>query len=47
MAKGADLAGRGSLAERIVANELGFQGFRVTSFNKEGVEADTDLHAAK
>ena len=37
----------GRIAERIVANELEFRGFRVSDLNKEGTSANSDLLAAK
>jgi hypothetical protein len=37
----------GRIAERIVANELEYRGFRVSDLNKEGVSANADLLAAK
>lgn len=37
----------GRIAERIVANELEFAGFRVSDLNKEGISANADLLAAK
>lgn len=37
----------GRIAERIVANELEYQGFRVSDLNKEGTSANADLIAAK
>jgi hypothetical protein len=35
----------GRIAERIVANELEFRGFRVSDLNKEGTSANADLLA--
>jgi hypothetical protein len=37
----------GRIAERIVANELEFRGFRVGDLNKEGISANADLIAVK
>jgi hypothetical protein len=37
----------GRIAERIVANELEYRGFRVSDLNKEGTSANADLLAAK
>ncbi len=37
----------GRVAERIVANELEYRGFRVSDLNKEGTSANADLIAAK
>jgi hypothetical protein len=37
----------GRIAERIVANELEFRGFRVSDVNKEGTAANVDLIAVK
>lgn len=37
----------GRIAERIVANEVEFRGFRVTDLNKEGTSASADLLAVK
>jgi hypothetical protein len=37
----------GRIAERIVANELEYRGFRVSDLNKEGVSANADLLAVK
>lgn len=37
----------GRIAERIVANELEYRGFRVSDLNKEGISANADLLAAK
>lgn len=37
----------GRIAERIVANELEYRGFRVSDLNKEGTSANADLIAAK
>jgi hypothetical protein len=37
----------GRIAERIVANELEFRGFRVSDLNKDGVSANADLLAVK
>lgn len=37
----------GRIAERIVANELEYRGFRVSDLNKEGVAANADLLAVK
>jgi hypothetical protein len=37
----------GRIAERIVSNELGFRGFRVSDLNKEGTSANADLLAAR
>lgn len=37
----------GKIAERIVANELEFRGFRVSDLNKEGTAANADLLAAR
>lgn len=37
----------GRIAERIVANELEFRGFRVSDFNKDGLSATADLIASK
>jgi hypothetical protein len=37
----------GRIAERIIANELEFRGFRVSDLNKEGTSANADLIAAK
>jgi hypothetical protein len=37
----------GRIAERIVANELEFRGFRVSDLNKEGIAANADLLASK
>lgn len=37
----------GGIAERIVANELEYRGFRVSDLNKEGVSANADLLAVK
>lgn len=37
----------GRIAERIVANELEYCGFRVTDLNKEGTSANADLLAAR
>ena len=36
----------GRIAERIVANELEYRGFRVTDLNKDGTSANADLLAA-
>jgi hypothetical protein len=47
MAKSTNKATKGRIAERIVANELEYRGFRVTNLNREGVEANADLLAAK
>ena len=38
---------RGRIAERIVANELEYLGFRVSDLNKEGTAANADLLAAR
>lgn len=35
------------IAERIVSNEFGFRGFRVSDIKKEGTSANADLLAAK
>ncbi|MFZ0662405.1 MAG: hypothetical protein WAM66_06920 [Acidobacteriaceae bacterium] len=37
----------GRIAERIVANELEYRGFRVSDLNKEGLSANADLLAAR
>jgi hypothetical protein len=37
----------GRIAERIVANELEYRGFRISDLNKEGLSANADLLAAK
>lgn len=37
----------GRIAERIVANEFEFRGFRVSDLNKEGLSANADLLAVK
>jgi hypothetical protein len=37
----------GRIAERIVANELEYRGFRVSDLNKEGISANADLIAAR
>jgi hypothetical protein len=37
----------GRIAERIVANELEYRGFRVSDLNKEGTSANADLLAVK
>ncbi len=37
----------GRIAERIVANELEYRGFRVSDLNKEGTSANADLIAVK
>jgi hypothetical protein len=37
----------GRIAERIVANELEYRGFRLSDLNKEGISAKADLLAAK
>ena len=37
----------GRIAERIVANELEFRGFRVSDLNREGTSANADLLAAR
>lgn len=37
----------GRIAERIVANELEYRGFRVSDLNKEGTSSNADLLAAK
>jgi hypothetical protein len=37
----------GRIAERIVSNELEYNGFRVSDLNKEGTSANADLLAAK
>jgi hypothetical protein len=37
----------GRIAERIVANELEYRGFRVSDLNKEGLSANADLLAVK
>ena len=37
----------GRIAERIVANELAYRGFRVSDLNKEGTSENADLLAAK
>ena len=37
----------GSIAERIVSNELEYRGYRVSNLNKEGLAANADLLAAK
>ncbi|MGC2163775.1 MAG: hypothetical protein WA634_17855 [Silvibacterium sp.] len=37
----------GRIAERIVANELEFRGYRVSDLNKDGTSANADLLAAK
>lgn len=37
----------GRIAERIVASELEYRGFRVTDLNKEGTSANADLLAAR
>lgn len=37
----------GRIAERIVANELEFRGFRVSDLNKEAISANADLLAVK
>jgi hypothetical protein len=36
----------GRIAERIVANELEFRGFKVTDLNKDGLSPNVDLLAA-
>ena len=37
----------GSIAERIVSNELEYRGYRVSNLNKEGLSANADLLAVK
>jgi len=44
---GINKANVGRIAERIVANELAYRGFRVSDLNKEGTSENADLLAAK